>query len=303
MRYFLKYLTQLSWPAALLLSVGSLALWIPDFLVANAPIGALVATMLLSVVNAFIIMLLFYHAGVTRYRVGLPMVSYLLLMAAFPAIHADWRAQVAIVFIAPVVLLIHNVHLNPETQEESFVATLLICVSSLFMPTMIWLVPVLWVGFVLQQALSLRTFLASLMAIAVFALYYAITWFLAGRWGYVLLLAMPSLSIGWFGPVLSTADQIRMYVLLAVMVWFVIELLIYIDRVSMRERTFTLVFLALLLTVLLMTFFPIDGQNNSPLPVYAASVMATLYFQQRESIVRGVFFLCFILLTVLANVL
>lgn len=300
MNYFLKYLTQLSWPAAIVLSVASMALWIPDFLAEDAPIGLLSATLSLTVVNAVVLMVLFYHCGVTRYRVGMPVLLYMLLMAAFPSTHTDWQTQVAILFIAPVVLLLHNVHLNPETQEQSFVATLLICVASLFAPSMVWLVPCLWLGFVLQQAFSLRSMLASLMAVAVFAIYFGITVFVASRWGYELLVAMPDLSMGWWGHIMPLADRIRLYVLLAVSIGFSVVLLLYIDRASTRVRTFTLVYMILLVVTMLVVLFGSHTPTINPLPVYAASVLATLFFQQRESVVQGIIFLCFMLIAVLS---
>ena len=300
MNYFLKYLTQLSWPAAIVLSVASMALWIPDFLAEDAPIGLLSATLSLTVVNAVVLMVLFYHCGVTRYRVGMPVLLYMLLMAAFPSTHTDWQTQVAILFIAPVVLLLHNVHLNPETQEQSFVATLLICVASLFAPSMVWLVPCLWLGFVLQQAFSLRSMLASLMAVAVFAIYFGITVFVASRWGYELLVAMPDLSMGWWGHIMPLGDRIRLYVLLAVSIGFSVVLLLYIDRASTRVRTFTLVYMILLVVTMLVVLFGSHTPTINPLPVYAASVLSTLLFQRRVVVVHVFIFLCFILIAVLS---
>jgi hypothetical protein len=68
-----------------------------------------------------------------------------------------------------------------KASEEPFMGTLLISVSSMLINQLILLVPICWLGFVIFQSFSLRTFLASLFGLlAPWVVYLAFQYFIWG---------------------------------------------------------------------------------------------------------------------------
>jgi len=54
---------------------------------------------------------------------------------------------------------------NRKASEQAFMGSFLISVSSLLITPLIFVIPVCWIGFMMFQSLSLRTFLASIFGI------------------------------------------------------------------------------------------------------------------------------------------
>ena len=257
-------------PIALALSVVVLCGWIPDFIACDyssfATAFPLFFTFALMLVNAYAVFFMMRATGVVRYRDFLPVFLYLLTNTAFPAIHAWWQLQAAIVLTMIIVQIIHRAYREEETAHDCFLATAFALLASLFIPQAVCMVPVVWLAYILLRSMNLRTALGSLIAIALFAIYVAI----GAAFG---MLKIPSFAEVFCAPSavfahLGIIPIILLSVFLAAHLAFLITIAVRIDRDSVAQQS---------LLILLFLFF---------LPPAAA----TLFFRQRDSLARGIVF-------------
>ena len=180
----LPSISRIPLPIAIALSVLVLCGWIPDFLACDyssfAAAFPLYFTFGLTLVNAYIVFIMMRATGMVRYRDLLPVFLYLLTTTAFPAIHTWWQLQACIVCTTILVQVIQCNYREEENAADSFRATVLALIASLFVPQAVFLVPLIWVAYIFLRAMHFRTFLASLIAIGVFLIYLALTIMLGG---------------------------------------------------------------------------------------------------------------------------
>lgn len=290
---YLKYLPRLGPLTAILLSVVALALWIPEFLTADADTTALGLTMALVMINGVCLMLMFYFTNVTRYREPLSLVLYLWFVTAFPELHTAWQPQLAVLLFTPVVVILQRTRLNPQSQEMVFIATLLILLASFLLPMMLGLIPVLWLALVYQQSLSLRSFLASWVAIMLLVVYLVLghIYFAVPLPWSIRLAAMPI--------ALSTWITLAVAVLLAVVILG--QVLWRIHKENNHTRFVVALSVLIFLVGGIATLIPSFGLLSCLPMLYAATWMAAIYFWQRDSTFRGVFFLLLLILCLVAN--
>ena len=275
-------------PIAIALSVLVLCGWIPDFLACDyssfAAAFPLYFTFGLTLVNAYIVFIMMRATGMVRYRDLLPVFLYLLTTTAFPAIHTWWQLQACIVCTTILVKVIQCNYREEENAADSFRATVLALIASLFVPQAVFLVPLIWVAYIFLRAIHFRTFLASLIAIGVFLIYLALTIMLGGAdCPYVGLFYLPDWQTLIGLP--ATADSA--YTTSLALVYGLFVLLHYvlcivatvrINRDSAGQQT---------LLVLLYLFF---------LP----TATAVFFFRQNQSIARSITFILYLLLLLVA---
>ena len=247
---------------AIALSVGVMCGWIPDFLQPNADYLSLSLTMAGTLANAFLLLYLTRTTTITRQKDILPVPLYLLTVTAFPSVHTAWRLQVAVLLLTSAVLIIHGAYRKENTAHDGFLATALVAIASLFVPQVIFFVPFVWLAYTLLRAMRLRTFLASLIALAVFGIYLALAVYL----------------FGWECPYVHVFEwnetpMLTYWILLAFHIAFLVAAAVRIDRDSTTQQA---------LLILLFLFF---------LP----AATATLFFRQRDSLSRGLCFLMYLL--------
>ena len=260
---FLSTISRIPLPMAVVLSVGVMCGWIPDFLQPDADFLALSLTMVCTLLNAFFLLYLTCTAALTRRRDLLPLWLYLLTVTAFPEIHAAWRLQVAVLMMTAAVSILLRAYREEDTAHDSFLVTSLIVIASLFVPQAVFAVPMVWLAYILLRAMRFRTFLASLISMATFAVYIALA-------VYVFHMDCPYASLSeWHGSMPSAG----FWILLACHIAFLVTTAVRIDRDSTTQQA---------LLILQFLFF---------LPTAAAS----LFFRQRDSLVRGICFVAYVL--------
>ena len=177
MKYFLKNIAQNSLPRTIIFIVLGVAMWIPTLLSGNGVV-MVVATMVLVATNAIVMSRMFCRLGVTNLPSVFVMTTYWVMMSSIPVLHACWQAQV----VAMGVMVAYNVLLQTTYQtppvEQAFVSTLIICGVSLLLPEAIWLIVLIWGFFIFRRVITWRVWVASMLAIAAFALYMAVAYFL-----------------------------------------------------------------------------------------------------------------------------
>lgn len=301
MAYFFRHITQFGWPIAILLSLLALCLWLPAFIGAQTDretLTLLSVTLGLTVLNGVLLTLLCYHVSLTRYRIGLPMFLYLLAASSSSATYTCWQGQVLVLALFALLLAIIPMRNNQEAVVPAFLSTLLLCVTSLLIPETVLMIPFLWVVFVAQRALSLRVWLASVVAVALFAVWTAVV---------VWLFRLPAPYSGWelVGWALSARNGLQwgatgLETLLFIMIAAGVISHLRYDN-SHVQNIVMLLFLFLIQALLMYLFSP-SGLPFLSVVFLTLSALSTTYFLQRETTLRGVLFLvlCVVLVVVRA---
>ena len=287
----LPSISRIPLPIAIALSVLVLCGWIPDFIACDyssfATAFPLYFTFALMLVNAYIVFFLTRATGVVRYRDLLPVFLYLITTTAFPAIHTRWQLQAAVALLMILVQILHRAYREEDTARDCFLATALALIASLFEPVAIVIVPLIWLAYIFLRAMHLRTILASLIAIVLFALYLALAMYIGDLdCPYRNLVLLPDLQATLELP--SNFSHAMGVALLVVYGLFVVLHYVLCIVATIRTNRDSAGQQSLLL--LLYIFF---------LP----TATAVFFFRQNQSLARGITFILYLLLLLTAYTL
>jgi len=118
-----------------------------------------------TLLNAFLIAQINNRFTIIRIRTFLPVFIFLILMGSWSQTHTINGSQISLSLFIVSLFYFFNMSRNGKATEEAFMGTLIIAVSSLLIRQLIFLIPVCWIGFMIFQSFSLRTFLASLFGL------------------------------------------------------------------------------------------------------------------------------------------
>lgn len=151
-----------------------MAVTLQQFVLSNHFLANLISLVIVFF-NAFLIAQLNNKFTIIRTRSFLPVLVFLMLIAAWSSIHTMICAHMALTFLLVSLFVFFDMYRNRNASEQAFLGTLLIAVASLFAEPFILFVPICWLGFVRFNSFSLRTFLASLFGLlAPWVIYMAI---------------------------------------------------------------------------------------------------------------------------------
>ncbi len=323
MRDFIRNITRLNLPVTILLLAGSVALWIPDFINAVGeeqqtyvlfylphivsvelfPLTILVLTFVVTVISAIVIMSLLYYSGLTQDRSMLPIVIYMLLIGSIRTMHYIFSFQIGMMILCGIFVVLYNIYRNPNSSEEVFLATMLLLVASILIPDLLWFVVFVWIALVVERAVNLRTWLASVIAIAVFAIFIILseTWFGDG-----LQHTTYSIVFNRQLPEISTTNQLAIKI-----IFILISIALTVYYFSARQRLNVKIIVAcdLFLIAALFTFilllFPVATEIPAlvaqlyPVGALSITALATLYFSDTPTVLRGSLFLTFIFVLII----
>lgn len=266
-------------PLIALLIVGlALSAWVPDIL-SESDYRPYLATMVMTVLVGLELMAMLYRIGVTRFYVALPVVLYVGLTALFPSLHVLWQNQVAVFLLCSVVLLVHGSYMDLRAQKTVFGGTMIILIASAFVTSSVWLIPTFWIALIYQQTFTLRSSLAALLAMAVYALYYLLAIVLFGvRVPYETCL--PAFLMG------ISACSLLEWIMLGVVILGAITLSIFsLWRTGKdgRDMRFSVVLFSLILfQSVFMTIFAHEGNNHIPLVLFATVPIIVNVLKQKD---------------------
>ena len=173
MKYLLINITQKSpLRTGILLVLGGL-MWLPSLLSDNGVLteatskGAIWVSMVLTLLNSILITHLFYKGKETSLPLSFVGTSYWFAMSAVPAIHSCWQAQMVIAGVLLAGLVLMKMDFQHEATEESFLATLIVCLTAIHPSVLLTSIMTLWVYMITKQQMTWRVWFASLIAIAV----------------------------------------------------------------------------------------------------------------------------------------
>ncbi len=290
----MRHITQINLPMAILLSVGCIGFWVPDFITPlSGNWGGLIGTLLLTFLNAFCFTLLVYQRGITRKLEGLTFVLYLLAISVLPALHTQWLLQVVVLLFQLTLGLVLRAYRNNRAVEPAFLSALLLGVTALIVPDVVFLLPVVWLMFVVQRAMSLRVFLASLIGASVVLLYSV----LFSKLGWIQLVDWTDIWVRNMNGVRDAINGVSTIVIAVCGLFFAIANLTHqnIENTAITIFVWCMI-LAFLPCAVLMFFPPAYFASLFVLALYGLVALATYFFLSRESVFAGVTFLIFIAL-------
>lgn len=284
----IAYSTRLTLPIALPLSAVVLCGWVPAFM--HEAWWEVLPTLLLTIVNALVLLLLMLQVGVARERKGLPLWLYVLTISGFQTLHTYWQGQIAVLCVLLTLRALLRCQHTKYPAEESFRTTLLVLLGSLAVPDMVWLLGALWVGFALLRSLNLRVVLASFLAMATFALYVAIVLYFSE-------LTNPYASMwerAWLWQTVPMQVWLPMVVWMGVGLLFGVAAAARMNRDSILQQVLLVVLGLVFVAGVVVTLRPMGPSTLFPVVVSAGAGMGVLFFEQRETRARGVIHLLYI---------
>lgn len=170
MNYFLRHIAQTNLLRTILLFVLGLAMWIPS-LVGAENVWLVAVCMALVLTNMILFITLFCRMDVTNLPSPFVASTYWFAMAAVPMLHTCWQGHLTCFGILVAILILLHIDYQHEATEEAFLATLLWCTLSLEIAHTIAGVALIWGYLLIKRKISLRTWLASLIAIGIYVLF------------------------------------------------------------------------------------------------------------------------------------
>lgn len=156
---------------------SALSLALDNFLLSNLLRNIVV--FLICALNALLILQLNNRFTIIRTRTFMPVIIYLMLISVSRNAHDLVSLHLTISLIIGSLFVFFDMFRNKEATEQAFLGSFFIGVGSLFIEPIILIIPVCWLGFIVLQSLSIRTWLASIIgALSPWILYIAVRYFL-----------------------------------------------------------------------------------------------------------------------------
>jgi len=269
------------------------SVFLPNSLLSN------VVCIALTLLNAFLVAQINNRFTIIRTRTFLPILIFLLLLSTWNQTHVMIGSHLVLTFFILSLFYFFNMSRDRKASEEAFMGSFLISLSSLLINPVIFIIPLCWIGFIMSQSFSLRTFLASVFGmIAPWIIYLS-----------VLFMIQPDTNIyQQFNMNLSSELSITTFSLVEIIYAGSISIIMIIsifemysitnsDAITTRNKLDFLLFLLISLVILAFIF---RNQFISFLPlialVYALLISHPLTLKQNNF--SGILFLIFCLINI-----
>lgn len=290
--------------------MGCLALWLPDFrhlvgatgsLTIGLPICytfhfdihlQLAATLALTLLNGLFISGLLLRFDIQRKWSVVPLLLYTFFISACPAGRYALEPQLAVLSLTGILALTGTMFKNIWSVEQAYLATLLATVAAMFLPDMLWFIPVMWITFMAERAFSLRVLLASLIGLCTVVVFWVayLAWYNCFNLCVDALAGMCSRTL----PDWTRDYQPSVYFLLLIFCgsFGVISYYFNIYRISVFTRAgIDVTILYAFFTVPLLAFPAANGLSVFPLLALWVSIHGAYYCLSGQTLLRSVWFL------------
>lgn len=295
MKYWLSHITQMGIPAALMLMVCALGMWVVDYVRTPEVWMNLLCTQILVLISGLQLCTLLYRAKTTAQFTLLPAVLYIVAVAVFPYLRFHWQPQLFVILLLFFALATRNASESDEPNGLVFFFSLLFGILSLQMPDALWGILLLWGTMLVQYAFSLRTILASLLGIALVAVYYVLAMYIgvADNWDFSILF-----SREWVGNLLPACLTVSLLIMIAGLTATAIAAFVRssYDLVSTR-MLFYYTILWGVISVPLILFSTVAPDFIGVLS-YVCAAISSIFILQKQSEGRGVTFLLYLIVCV-----
>jgi len=116
---------------------------------------------ILTLLNGFLVAQINNRFTIIRTRTFLPILIFLMLIATWSQTHVMIGSHLGLTLFILALFYFFSMSRDRRASEQAFMGSLLISLSSLLITPLLFIIPVCWIGFIMFQSFSLRTFLAS----------------------------------------------------------------------------------------------------------------------------------------------
>lgn len=124
-----------------------------------------IITILITLVNAFLLAQLNSQYTLIRTRTFLPILTFMILMSAWNETHLLSLSHFALTLLIIALFFLLHIQKDNKSVEQAFMGSFAIGIASILINPLLFLIPFFWIAIVLFQSFSLRTFLASTFGI------------------------------------------------------------------------------------------------------------------------------------------
>lgn len=269
-------------------------MWVPDYVHMPAVWDELLLTQAGVLFNAVYLSVLLYQARASKSISFLPAPLFILTVAVLPGMRCHWQLQL---WILAVLLFLHLVlHTGDHEAPNGYVFffSLLLCILSPWIPDALWFVPYAWVVVLMFGRLSVRTLLASVIAAAVFAVYYgaAVYFGMVDDWSFMTTLFPRS----WFAWNADVPDILSVVIVLLATIAIAASSFLRSSYGFVSTRMLLNHFVALfVIAVPFILFVRPASADTVAMAALAAPAVTGIYLLQKESESRGITFLAYVL--------
>lgn len=161
------------------------------------------------------------------------------------------------------------------------------------------MIPVLWFALIYQQAFTFRTFTASVIALGLAGIYLLFIYLFFPTSHIWDLLAAPYQE----ELTLSTTTAVELIITSLLVLVVLGQVLWRIHKENNHVRFVVVLCIMMFLMELLLFSLPWYRHSSWSLVLYTSTLIASIYFWQRESVFRGIFFIALMVLCAIGYLL
>ncbi|MDR1161850.1 MAG: hypothetical protein LBK45_05870 [Tannerellaceae bacterium] len=259
--------------------------------------------LLLMVGGAFLIHRANYILVIIREKTFLPFLIYILLVSSNPAFFPLKSTSAGVFCLILAMYQLFISYHDERATDKAFNAALFIGAGSLFWVHILWFFPLFWLGMYNFKALSIRTFLASLIGLS--TVYWFLLFWSFLRWDFTFF-TVPFSALGKVGFLQVTGIELIDWVIIIYLAVLTLIAALYIithgydDNIRTRQYLFFLILFAIMSFGL---FFLYEQSSDEFLGIayMPVSILLTHFFTVKKgrSRYRG-FYLSFVVYIVLS---
>ena len=125
------------------------------------------AGLLIIIIVAFAMQRISDRHMLIRERTRLPFILFILLVSTNSGLLPFKEVTIVLLCLVFMIYELFDSYQSPEETGMLFNAGVLVGIAGLFMPQVLWLIPLLWIGMYQFRSLSFRSFAASLMGVLI----------------------------------------------------------------------------------------------------------------------------------------
>jgi len=250
-----------------------------------------------TLLNAFLVAQINNRFTIIRIRTFLPIFIFLLLMSTWNQTHVTVASNLGLTFFIFALFNFLYMSRDHKASEQAFTGSFLISLISLLYNPFIFIIPVCWIGFMMFQSFSLKTFLASVFGtLSPWILYVAFTYIQHPEFDFRHLIHLDinsDLNIMTF----SISEIIYAASIVLIMIISVVGMYSVSNSDAINTRNKLNFLLFLLISVFILSFL-FKNQSISFLPIIALiyAMLISHPFSLKQNNFYGILFVIFCLI-------
>ena len=260
----------------------------------------LIALALLITLNSVLLRRFVLHFSIIRTKSFLPVFFFLTFTVVWSGMRTDLFPHIQLTLFLLSLELFFGMYRNRSAVEPAFLGSLLVAVTSLYHPFYLLLFPIIWIGWIILKSMSLRSWLASLTAIA-------IPWIFYNAWCWhrgiettispeFTQLTHPSATIDSLSQSFLIYSGALLFIGIICAIGLFSKLL---DDSIQTRKNISLLVITVLFILAFSFFYPQSTRLFQPLTAFLTAVIMAHPFTLRKSLIYSLLFILFTVINLL----